>query len=148
MRYGALEPLTQVLLFRTWSRLLKRNVRIVFDSRESYHLAGASPQSRSLFSETFCLTGRAYLNTQRYGLFYCLSTTISPASSRIPSCRPPEHFKRENNECIGTGARKTLHKIKIVVFSRLRVCGAMTRFSSRNTLVWSHNDAFRDENAS
>ena len=26
-------------------------------------------------------------------------------------------FKRENNECIVTGARKKLHKIKIVVFS-------------------------------
>ena len=25
-------------------------------------------------------------------------------------------FKRENNECIVTGARKKLHKIKIVVF--------------------------------
>ena len=31
-----------------------------------------SPQSRSMFStlfETFCLTARAYLNTQKYGLF-------------------------------------------------------------------------------
>ena len=31
-----------------------------------------SPQSRSLFSassQTFCLTARAYLNTQKYGLF-------------------------------------------------------------------------------
>ena len=26
------------------------------------------------------------------------------------------YFKLENNECIGTGARATLHKIKIVVF--------------------------------
>ena len=34
-----------------------------------------SPQSRSLFSalfETFCLTARAYLNTQKYGLFCSL----------------------------------------------------------------------------
>ena len=36
-----------------------------------------SPQSRSLFSalfETFCLTARAYLNTQKYGLFCSLWT--------------------------------------------------------------------------
>ena len=26
------------------------------------------------------------------------------------------YVKLENNECIGTGARATLHKIKIVVF--------------------------------
>ena len=25
------------------------------------------------------------------------------------------HFKLENNECIGTGARATLHKIKTVI---------------------------------
>ena len=34
-----------------------------------------SPQSRSLFSvlfETFCLTARAYLNRQKYGLFCSL----------------------------------------------------------------------------
>ena len=32
-----------------------------------------SPQSRSLFSasfQTFCLTARAHLNTQKYGLYY------------------------------------------------------------------------------
>ena len=26
------------------------------------------------------------------------------------------YFKLENNECIGTGARATLHKIKTVIF--------------------------------
>ena len=34
-----------------------------------------SPQSRSLFSasfQTFCLSARAYLNTQKYGLFCSL----------------------------------------------------------------------------
>ena len=34
-----------------------------------------SPQSRSLFSasfQTFCLSARAYLNTQKYGLFRSL----------------------------------------------------------------------------
>ena len=38
--------------------------------------ASLSPQSRSLFSalfETFCLTARAYLNTQKYGLFCSLA---------------------------------------------------------------------------
>ena len=38
-------------------------------------LTGVSPQSRSLFSasfQTFCLTVRAYLNTQKYGLFCSL----------------------------------------------------------------------------
>ena len=36
-----------------------------------------SPQSRSLFSalfQTFCLTARAYFNTQKYGLFCSLKT--------------------------------------------------------------------------
>ena len=37
--------------------------------------ASLTPQSRSLFSasfHTFCLTARAYLNTQKYGLFCSL----------------------------------------------------------------------------
>ena len=37
--------------------------------------SGVSPQSRSLFSassQAFCLTARAYLNTQKYGLFCSL----------------------------------------------------------------------------
>ena len=39
-------------------------------------------------------------------------------------------FKRENNECIVTGAREKLHKIKIVVLSTyfFYLCAAMTRF--------------------
>ena len=38
-----------------------------------------SPQSRSLFSasfQTFCLTARAYLNTQKYGLFCSLDQHV------------------------------------------------------------------------
>ena len=38
-----------------------------------------SPQSRSLFSasfQTFCLTARAYLNTQKYGLFCSLAQRL------------------------------------------------------------------------
>ena len=43
-----------------------------------------SPQSRSLFSasfHTFCLTARAYLNTQKYGLFCSLTTQWISLSS-------------------------------------------------------------------
>ena len=54
------------------------------------------------------------------------------------------YFKREINECIGTGARTKLHKIKIVFFL-ISVCSAMTSFSSRNTSLWRFNDVFRDE---
>ena len=54
------------------------------------------------------------------------------------------YFKREKNECIGTGERTTLHKIKMVVFL-LKVSGTMTHFSSRNTSLKRHNDVFRDE---
>ena len=56
-------------------------------------------------------------------------------------------FKRENNECIVTGAREKLHKIKIVVLSTyffLLMC-CYDAFSSRNTSFWRQNDAFRDE---
>ena len=42
-------------------------------------------------------------------------------------------LKGENNECIGTGAKRTLHKIKKVVHLTNRVYGTMTGFSSRNT---------------
>ena len=40
-----------------------------------YFIFSVSSQSRSLFSasfQTFCLTTRAYLNTQKYGLFCSL----------------------------------------------------------------------------
>ena len=43
-----------------------------------------SPQSRSLFSatfQTFCLTARAYLNTENYGLF----CSLNRAKPRRPS---------------------------------------------------------------
>ena len=48
-----------------------------------------SPQSRSLFSgsfQTFCLTARAYLNTQKYGLFCSLFILIIIRSSRKLIC--------------------------------------------------------------
>ena len=52
-------------VIRTNTAYAKRTVRIF----------SVFPQSRSLFSalfETFCLTARAYLNTQKYGLFCSL----------------------------------------------------------------------------
>ena len=57
---------------------VKRGVRVLRarSSRASHaHIFSVSPQSRSLFSasfQTFCLTVRAYLNTQKYGLFCSL----------------------------------------------------------------------------
>ena len=51
---------------------------------------GVSPQSRSLFSasfQTFCLTARAYLNTQKYGLFCSLSNCWVWASEHLKKCR-------------------------------------------------------------
>ena len=47
----------------------KRGVRVL-------RACSVSPQSRSLVSasfQTFCLTARAYLNTQKYGLFCSLN---------------------------------------------------------------------------
>ena len=48
--------------------------------REKNGIFSVSPQSLSLFSasfQTFCLTARAYLNTQKYGLFCSLLPYIS-----------------------------------------------------------------------
>ena len=81
-------------VIRTNITYAKRTVRIFSVSPQSRSLFSASfqtfcltaraslntqkygPQSRSLFSasfQTFCLTARAYLNTQKYGLFCSLS---------------------------------------------------------------------------
>ena len=38
-------------------------------------------------------------------------------------------FKHDNNECIRNGEKTIRHEIKIVFF--FRICGAMTRISSR-----------------
>ena len=51
---------------------VKRGVRVW---EKKNRIFSVSPQSRSLFSasfQTFCLTARAYLNTQKYGLFCSL----------------------------------------------------------------------------
>ena len=60
--------------------------------------------SRSLFSalfETFCLTARAYLNTQKYGLF-CSLLQLGPITRTLDNsnrpltrrnfCFPSDHF--------------------------------------------------------
>ena len=62
-----------VRVLRAWSARAS-HARRACEAREK----SVSPQSRSLFSalfQTFCLTARAYLNTQKYGLFCSLSTS-------------------------------------------------------------------------
>ena len=58
---------------------VKRGVRVLSARKKrrekKNRIFSVSPQSRSLFSasfQTFCLTARAYLNTQKYGLFCSL----------------------------------------------------------------------------
>ena len=66
---------------KAWRKNLTRAKRASL-TRPSGERKSVSPQSRSLFSasfQTFCLTARAYLNTQKYGLFcslllFCLMT--------------------------------------------------------------------------
>ena len=51
-------------------------------AKRTVRIFSVSPQSRSLFSasfHTFCLTARAYFNTQKYGLFCSLITCRSRA---------------------------------------------------------------------
>ena len=65
---------------------VKRGVRVLRarSSRASHaHIFSVSPQSRSLFSASFqtsCLTARAYLNMQKYGLFCSLSFILKGRS--------------------------------------------------------------------
>ena len=61
---------------KAWRKGLSREARKqAYEAREK-NAFSVSPQSRSHFSvsfQTFCLTDRAYLNKQKYGLF-CKST--------------------------------------------------------------------------
>ena len=53
-------------------RVIRTNIMY---AKWTVHIFSVSPQSRSPFSasfQTFCLTARAYLNTQKYGLFCSL----------------------------------------------------------------------------
>ena len=58
---------------RGWEkRVIRTNITY---AKRTVRIFSVSPQSRSLFSAslpTFCLTARAYLNTQKYGLFCSL----------------------------------------------------------------------------
>ena len=58
---------------RGWEkRVIRTNITY---AKRTVRIFSVSPQSRSLFSasfQTFCLTARAYLNTQKYGLFCSL----------------------------------------------------------------------------
>ena len=60
---------------RGWEkRVIRTNVTY---AKRTVRIFSVSPQSRSLFSasfQTFCLTARTYLNTQKYGLFCSLRT--------------------------------------------------------------------------
>ena len=56
-------------------------------------------------------------------------------------------FEHENNEWSRNGEKTNQHKIKNIVFW-FRICGAMTRISSRITSLWRHNDAFVTKYAS
>ena len=59
---------------RGWEkRVIRRNITY---AKRTVRILSVSPQSRSLFSasfQTFYLTARAYLNTQKYGLFCSLA---------------------------------------------------------------------------
>ena len=58
---------------RGWEkRVIRTNITY---AKRTVRIFSVSPQSRSLFSaslQTFCLTARAYLNMQKYGLFCSL----------------------------------------------------------------------------
>ena len=59
------------------------------EAREKNHIFNVSPQSGSLFSASFqivCLAVRAWLNTQKYGLF--CSLVITWAYTERPDDRP------------------------------------------------------------
>ena len=61
---------SRFFFLKSVKKSLKRDVRV---AREPH--TPVSPLSPSLFSapfQTFCLTARAYLNTQKYGLFCSL----------------------------------------------------------------------------
>ena len=81
---------TKVLDCKTVRFFLKISKEIGKAWRKSLSV---SPQSRSLFSalfQTFCLTARAYLNTQKYGLFCSLpKCTISNNNKKIVVLQNP-----------------------------------------------------------
>ena len=85
-------------------KLVKRGVKSI---------NSVSPQSHSPFSpsfQTFCLTARAYLNTQKYGLFWSL--TSSPGSSPFPKSpfwKPRSHGNDDVKLTHACHSRKALN---------------------------------------
>ena len=71
-----------------------------------------SPQSRSVFSasfQTFCLTARAYLNTQKYGLFCSLANASLLASLHASTRKVTFRLERSVAAyCIFIGKRQSL----------------------------------------
>ena len=74
---------------------VKRGVRVLrARSARASHARSVSSQSHSPFSasfQTFCLTARAYLNTQKYGLFCSLMKR-----QRVKSFENSTWFELEN----------------------------------------------------
>ena len=69
---------------RGWEKWVIRT-KITYAKR-TVRIFSVSPQSRSLFSasfQTFRLTARAYLNTQKYGLFCSLSFQMSSSHEYV-----------------------------------------------------------------
>ena len=76
--------------FSRWELPVAREKRVIRTkityAKRTFRIFSVSPQSRSLFSasfQTFCLTARAYLNTQKYGLFCSLSFQMRPSHEYV-----------------------------------------------------------------
>ena len=96
---------------RGWEkRVIRTNITY---AKRTVRIFSVSPQSRSLFSasfQTFCLTARAYLNTQKYGLFCSL----------IELCRPGVFDSWQGYPC-RTGQRIETRLSVVLWSSRLGV---------------------------
>ena len=99
-------------VIRTSITYAKRTVRIF----------SVSPQSRSLFSasfQTFCLTARAHLNAQKYGLFCSLHLFCSRGIS-VRRLRPMVCQNGSNFERLRKNSKKTQRCVRIAKFFRRR----------------------------
>ena len=108
------------------------------EARESYTPVGrrcearaeTERQSRSLFSasfQTFCLTVRAYLNAQKYGLFCSLDSSYETSLLRA------YHYITSGHSC-------TIRKVSFVFFQQAQACveniGAQSSASVFSTSVF------------
>ena len=122
---------------------VKRGVRVLHARNIS-----VSPQSHSLFSasfQTFCLTARAYFDTQKYGLFCSLPdkirkvVTSSIGSLQLVSYVVQNHHTDQSKGCIGTRQTKVFHHSNgthVISFVCLRSqgirhCSTAWRFCTR-----------------